>query len=32
MQVKRIIDRKEFYQGIYEYAGIKTEGKHQSIA
>lgn len=32
MQVKRIIDRKEFYQGLYQYAGIKAEGKHQSIA
>jgi hypothetical protein len=31
MQVKRIIDRKEFYQGLYEYAGIKAEGKHQSM-
>ncbi len=29
--VKRIYDRKELYEGIYNYSGIKTEGQHQAI-
>jgi site-specific DNA recombinase len=31
VQVKRILDRKEFYQGVYCYGGIKAEGKHRAI-
>jgi len=31
VQVKRIIDRKELYQGIYKYSNIQTEGKHTAI-
>lgn len=31
MQVKRILDRKDFYSGIYSYAGIETEGMHKAI-
>ncbi|MGP3610350.1 recombinase family protein [Anoxybacteroides rupiense] len=31
VQVKRIIDRKEFYQGVYSYGDIKVAGKHQAI-
>lgn len=31
VQVKRILDRKEFYQGMYCYGGIKVEGKHRAI-
>jgi|BioPla2DNA2_1021312.scaffolds.fasta_scaffold55915_3 site-specific DNA recombinase len=31
MQVKRILDRREVYQGQYEYAGIRAEGKHKAI-
>ncbi len=30
-QIKRILDRCEFYSGTYVYAGIKAEGKHKSI-
>ena len=31
MQVKRILDREEFYKGIYTYSDIKTEGQHAKI-
>ena len=31
MQVKRICDRKELYQGNYSYSGIQTIGQHQAI-
>ncbi len=31
MQVKRILDRKEFYNGRYTYGGIDVKGKHKAI-
>ncbi|MNW56141.1 Recombinase [compost metagenome] len=31
VQVKRILDRKEFYQGQYRYGGIEAIGLHQAI-
>ena len=31
MQVKRILDRMDFYAGIYSYAGIQAGGQHQPI-
>lgn len=31
MQVKRILDRKAFYEGIYRYSGVEAEGQHQTI-
>jgi DNA invertase Pin-like site-specific DNA recombinase len=31
IQVKRILDRRSFYEGSYHYAGIKAEGQHQQI-
>lgn len=31
MQVKRILDRRAFYRGVYRYAGIEAPGKHQAI-
>lgn len=31
MQVKRIIDRKAFYEGKYIYAGIEANGQHLAI-
>lgn len=31
MQVKRILDREEFYAGHYKYAGIKSDGQHEAI-
>lgn len=31
VQVKRILDRKEFYQGLYRYGDIESIGQHQSI-
>jgi len=31
MQVKRVLDREEFYGGTYCYADIKTEGLHKAI-
>lgn len=31
MQVKRVLDRREFYAGQYKYAGIEAEGKHAAI-
>ena len=31
MQVKRMLDRKEFYEGIYRYSGVEAEGQHQAI-
>jgi site-specific DNA recombinase len=31
VQVKRILDRKEFYQGLYLYGDIKADGLHQAI-
>lgn len=31
VQVKRILDRRDFYAGHYRYAGITAEGKHRAI-
>lgn len=31
MQVKRILDRKAFYEGIYSYSGVEAKGQHQNI-
>jgi len=31
MQVKRILDRKAFYEGVYIYSGVEAEGQHQTI-
>jgi site-specific DNA recombinase len=31
MQVKRILDRRAFYEGIYRYSGVEAEGQHQAI-
>jgi len=31
MQVKRILDRKTFYEGIYRYSGVEAEGQHEII-
>ncbi len=31
MQVKRILDREEFYNGFYFYGDIVTKGKHKAI-
>ena len=31
MQVKRILDREDFYSGNYSYAGIEAKGKHKAI-
>ncbi len=31
MQVKRILDRKDLYSGVYKYAGIEAVGQHQAI-
>lgn len=31
VQVKRILDRKAFYQGLYLYGDIKADGLHQAI-
>jgi len=31
VQVKRILDRRAFYQGLYRYGGIEAEGVHQAI-
>lgn len=31
MQVKRILDRKAFYEGIYRYSGVEAEGQHKAI-
>ena len=31
MQVKRILDRKDFYSGVYSYTGVESEGLHQAI-
>ncbi|MDQ0157950.1 recombinase family protein [Robertmurraya andreesenii] len=31
MQVKRILDRREFYEGTYCYGDIKTKGVHEPI-
>jgi DNA invertase Pin-like site-specific DNA recombinase len=30
-QVKRVLDRRDFYAGTYTYAGIEAEGKHEAI-
>jgi DNA invertase Pin-like site-specific DNA recombinase len=29
--IKRIIDRRSIYEGIYRYAGVEAEGHHQAI-
>lgn len=31
VQVKRILDRRELYEGIYTYGGIRATGKHEAI-
>ena len=31
MQVKRILDRKAFYEGTYRYSGVEVAGQHQTI-
>lgn len=31
MQVKRILDRKAFYEGIYKYSGVESDGQHKAI-
>jgi site-specific DNA recombinase len=31
MQVKRILDRKAFYEGTYRYSGVEVDGQHQTI-
>lgn len=31
MQVKRILDRRAFYEGRYQYSGIDADEKHRSI-
>ena len=31
MQVKRILDRKTFYEGTYAYSGVEAKGQHQII-
>jgi site-specific DNA recombinase len=31
VQVKRILDRKSFYQGMYTYGPIQAPGKHEAI-
>jgi site-specific DNA recombinase len=31
VQVKRILDRKDFYAGYYRYAGVEAKGKHKAI-
>jgi hypothetical protein len=31
MQVKRILDRRAFYEGTYHYAGIEAEGQHAAL-
>jgi DNA invertase Pin-like site-specific DNA recombinase len=31
MQVKRVLDRKAFYEGIYNYSGVNAEGQHTAI-
>lgn len=31
MQVKRILDRKDFYAGLYCYSGITAPGQHRAI-
>ncbi|MFD0677392.1 MULTISPECIES: recombinase family protein [unclassified Paenibacillus] len=31
VQVKRILDRRSFYSGMYQYANVEAVGKHQAI-
>jgi site-specific DNA recombinase len=31
VSVKRILDRRSFYEGVYSYAGIEADGQHQHI-
>ena len=31
MQVKRILDRKTFYEGTYRYSGVEVNGQHKTI-
>ena len=31
MQVKRILDRRTFYEGTYRYSGVEVDGQHQTI-
>jgi site-specific DNA recombinase len=31
MQIKRILDRRAFYEGTYRYSGDEAEGQHQNI-
>jgi site-specific DNA recombinase len=31
MKVKRTLDRKALYEGIYRYSGVESEGQYQAI-
>ena len=31
MQIKRILDRRAFYEGTYSYSGVEAKGQHQTI-
>jgi DNA invertase Pin-like site-specific DNA recombinase len=31
IQVKRILDRRSFYEGLYRYSGIEADGQHEHI-
>ena len=31
MQVKRLLDRRAFYEGVYRYSGIEAEGQHPAL-
>lgn len=31
VQVKRILDREDFYRGMYHYGGVEAEGQHEAI-
>ena len=31
MQLKRILDRRAFYEGVYSYSKIEAEGQHKAI-
>jgi DNA invertase Pin-like site-specific DNA recombinase len=31
MLVKRVLEKEDFYRGVYRYSGITTDGRHESI-
>lgn len=31
MLVKRVLDKEDFYRGVYRYSGVTTDGKHDAI-